>query len=268
MKGNGIFSCGEIVCSYFSNSASSEFIEGDRCNDKYEIIYILSASGNCNVEGVDYSLKSGSLLLINPFSYNRFVLQGESYEIYSLQFQKSSIPEEARTIFEKIVDDGEDNGRFYLEASSKNAIANVFQNFRLGEDFLDASRRVYFEALLTEIIVFLSALDGEKIINTDNTLGARVMRYLNNNIEKNISLDKLARRFFVSKYHLCRAFKEHSGISVHSYINHKRIMYARRLIENGTTASKAAEKVGFGDYSAFYRAYIRIVGKTPTADSK
>ena len=29
------------------------------------------------------------------------------------------------------------------------------------------------------------------------------------------NLDKLAKRFFVSKYHLCRAFKKHNGISVH-----------------------------------------------------
>ena len=88
---------------------------------------------------------------------------------------------------------------------------------------------------------------------------------INNNIEKNISLDRLARRFFVSKYHLCRAFKTYSGISVHAYINRKRIIYAKRLIESGVTASQAAERVGFGDYSAFYRAYIKVVGKSPTA---
>jgi AraC-like DNA-binding protein len=43
-------------------------------------------------------------------------------------------------------------------------------------------------------------------------------------------------------------------------------MYARELIEGGETASGAAEKVGFGDYSAFYRAYVKIVGKSPTAN--
>jgi AraC-like DNA-binding protein len=43
-------------------------------------------------------------------------------------------------------------------------------------------------------------------------------------------------------------------------------MYARQLIESGTTAAGAAEKVGFGDYSAFYRAYVKIVGKSPTAN--
>ena len=36
------------------------------------------------------------------------------------------------------------------------------------------------------------------------------------------------------------------------------------MIEGGESASGAAYKVGFGDYSAFYRAYVKIVGKSPT----
>ena len=85
------------------------------------------------------------------------------------------------------------------------------------------------------------------------------------NLSRDVSLDTLARRFFVSKYYLCRAFKKHNGVSVHGYINHKRVMYAKQLIEQGETASGAAYKVGFGDYSAFYRAYVKIIGKAPTA---
>ena len=103
------------------------------------------------------------------------------------------------------------------------------------------------------------------MINNEGELGARVIRYLNENITRDVSLDSLAKRFFVSKYYLCRAFKKHNGISVHGYINQKRVMYAKQLIESGETASGAAYKVGFGDYSAFYRAYVKLVGKAPTA---
>ena len=31
---------------------------------------------------------------------------------------------------------------------------------------------------------------------------------------------------------------------------------------------KFAKKVGFGDYSAFYRAYVKIVGRSPRAEHK
>ena len=121
------------------------------------------------------------------------------------------------------------------------------------------------QAVLSEIIILLSAAEGERITHLGEELGARVTAYLNDNIDKNISLDRLARRFFVSKYYLCRAFKSYSGISIHAYVNQKRILHAKQLIASGMTASHAAERVGFGDYSAFYRAYTKIVGKSPTA---
>ena len=94
------------------------------------------------------------------------------------------------------------------------------------------------------------------------------IRYLNENMTKDITLDDIATRFFVSKYYLCRAFKKHNGISIHGYINQKRVLYAKQLIESGESASGAAYRVGFGDYSAFYRAYVKIIGRSPTAQSE
>ena len=93
-----------------------------------------------------------------------------------------------------------------------------------------------------------------------------LMLYIEDHLEDDLSLDQLEKAFFVSKYHLCRAFKKHNGISVHGYINKKRVMYAKRLIESGETASGAAYRVGFGDYSSFYRAYVKVLGKAPTSD--
>ena len=142
---------------------------------------------------------------------------------------------------------------------------SIFDRFSVAAGLRD-ERRAYMQALLTEIIILLCASEGQQMSVSDGDLGARVTRYLNANFRKNISLDRLARRFFVSKYYLCRAFKEHSGISVHAYINQKRIIFAKSLIDSGMTAIGAAEKVGYGDYSAFYRAYVKIIGKSPTAD--
>ena len=111
----------------------------------------------------------------------------------------------------------------------------------------------------------MSVATRESIPRDEGELGARVIKYLNEHIDKDVSLDKLAKRFFVSKYYLCRAFKKHNGISIHGYVNHKRVMYAKQLIESGETASAAAYRVGFGDYSAFYRAYIKLIGRSPTS---
>ena len=40
-------------------------------------------------------------------------------------------------------------------------------------------------------------------------------------------------------------------------------MLAKGMIENGETAANAAFRVGFGDYSSFYRAYKKALGHSP-----
>ena len=47
-------------------------------------------------------------------------------------------------------------------------------------------------------------------------------------------------------------------------INGKRVMMARQMIESGEVAADVAERVGFSDYSTFYRAYRKAYGQSPT----
>ena len=147
---------------------------------------------------------------------------------------------------------------------SRQALS-VFDRFESAAGLTEADRGLYMRLLLTELMIFLSVASGQKIIHDEIELGARVIKYINEYIDKKLSLDVLAKKFFVSKYYLCRAFKRYSGVSIHSYINHKRVVFAKQLIDGGETASGAAYKVGFCDYSAFYRAYVKILGVSPTS---
>ena len=70
----------------------------------------------------------------------------------------------------------------------------------------------------------------------------------------------------MSKFYLCRAFKEYAGISLFSYITAKRIVMADQLIERGEPATDVAYKVGFGSYSSFYRAYVKQNGHPPVRE--
>lgn len=266
MKENCVISLGDIIVRYLCSDHPSESMQGDFCHERFEIVFLKSSCGTVVVEGKQYNLEPGSLILINPFAYHRIEQSLESdLEAWSLLFSKSSLSSSVADMLDAIIGETDNSGKYY-SAESISSVGAVFERFQVAQDLPDNKRRAYVEMLVSELIILLSAYEGDSIAHSNDCLGARVVRYLNNRIEKNISLDKLARRFFVSKYHLCRAFKEYCGISVHSYINHKRIMYAKQLIEAGETASGAAEKVGFGDYSAFYRAYVKIVGKSPTAN--
>ncbi len=80
---------------------------------------------------------------------------------------------------------------------------------------------------------------------------------------KKITLDILQQRFYVNKYYLCHIFKMNTGFTVIEYITYKRVVRAMELLMSGVTAIDAAHAVGFGDYSAFYKAFKKITGFSP-----
>ena len=235
------------------------------CHEDYEILYVLDGNGKSIVEGIEYPMRPGTLMIFSPFEYHCLMMEPDMpYERYVLFFNVSDLSPDIREMIENA--DGENGIKscFYSADSISPSLISIFERFENSTILPEKERRTYAKLLVSEIVLLLSVVKKERIPYNEIELGARVIRYLNDHIDKDITLDKLAKKFFVSKYYLCRAFKKHNGISVHGYINQKRVMYAKSLIESGETASGAAYKVGFGDYSAFYRAYVKIVGKAPT----
>ena len=270
MMKNFELSAGDIIISHFTDNMLTDSLDVSHCHDSYEILYIASGEGDFHIEGSSFPFNSGSILVINPLEYHSIELnditEEKSYERYAIQFSDKHLSDEVISLLKSLLRGEGVSGKYYSSVTLSDAVLPVFERFEYASILPEEERKVYFKILISELIVLLSAFAGERMVHEQTELGARVIKYLNENFLRNISLDKLARKFFVSKYYLCRAFKKHNGISVHGYINKKRIMYAKSLIESGESASGAAYKVGFGDYSAFYRAYVKITGKAPTAE--
>ena len=93
-----------------------------------------------------------------------------------------------------------------------------------------------------------------------------VLAYLNRHFNETITLDDLADRFFISKNHLNRSFRKATGTTIRDYLIGKRVSYVQQLLINGIPATQAATLAGFGDYTAFYRAYVKRFGHAPSHD--
>ena len=90
-----------------------------------------------------------------------------------------------------------------------------------------------------------------------------IIHYINENLYSDLSLDSLAKIFYLSKYHLLREFKKHSGYTVHQYIHQKRLIMAKSLLKDGLTVTEVCNRCGFGDYSNFIRAFKKAFGAPP-----
>ena len=90
-----------------------------------------------------------------------------------------------------------------------------------------------------------------------------VTQYIRRNLGEELSIEHLAGKFFLSRYHLMHRFKEIYGCTVQQYIRQKRLQQAAEQIRQGVPVLKAAEDSGFGDYSVFLRAFRAAYGKSP-----
>ena len=235
------------------------------CHDTCELLYVTEGEGRYVIEGAEFPLRPRTLVLIRPFEYHFVQIRAESrYERYVIHFSPEALFSDVGARLSDFLSDSNGSGCFYTPDLVPQSAISVFDRFETAVALPEEDKELYLKLLLSELLLFLSLSSSQRIVHGEEHLGARVLRYLNDYLDTDITLDRLAKRFFVSKYYLCRTFKKYSGTSVHSYINHKRVMYAKQLMESGETASGAAYRVGFGDYSAFYRAFVKVIGTPPT----
>ena len=254
---------------YYSSPNFNDMLSNKHFHDHYEIILVSNGVGRLIVEGDEYPIKPGALVLIPPFKYHHMYIDDTSspYERHIIHFPLEYLAEDGQRILSVMFNNDDTTCRFYHAHTIGSNIISLFDRFEEAAKMPDRQQLSYTALITSELMVLLSLTDSGTMPRSSEELGARVMRFLNENLDKNLSLDSISRHFFVSKYYLCRAFKRHNGISIHGYVNQKRVINAKRLIDSGESASVAAYKVGFGDYSAFFRAYVKIVGTAPTAQT-
>ena len=78
-----------------------------------------------------------------------------------------------------------------------------------------------------------------------------VLNYINDHYHEELSLDMLASRFFVNKYHLSHEFNRLVGTSIYRYVIQKRLVIAKQMLSDGLPPTDVYQHCGFGDYSIF-----------------
>ena len=93
----------------------------------------------------------------------------------------------------------------------------------------------------------------------------RVLQYINDNLETNLSLQRLADVVQMDVYRFIRAFKQLTGSPPHQYVLRQRVERAKSLLKgSGLSVMEIALRSGFADQSHFTTAFRRITSLRPS----
>ncbi len=237
-----------------------------------EIIMPLNNTYQVTCCKVEYKLREGDLLIINPgivHSMNaspgkRLIFQADFTLLHGMKDLENTLSyispallvtaEEAPEAYEKI-------RKLMFEISDEyNAEAPL------------SEACIY--AKLIEIFVLIGRSYTPNTDNLNNNAIKHqeyterfltICNYINEHCSEDLTLDHVANLSGFSKYHFSRLFKQFTNISFYKYLNIKRIETAEKLlIDKKLTITEAALQCGFSSLSAFIRMFKIIKGCTPT----
>lgn len=118
-------------------------------------------------------------------------------------------------------------------------------------------------SLFTELLEL-----GLKNMSSENNKDkiSDIISYISDNALNKITIDDICTRSNLSKYHLCRIFKENIGVTIGEFIKSRRLSAAKQLLANtNMSITSIAYKCCFTDSSFFSKTFSKEFGITPTA---
>lgn len=226
----------------------TETLVSPHFHDSIELVWVTKGNCGIHINGEDFLLKEGEAAFIDRFDIHYYIHYPES-EHYVL------------LISEAYLDNlnGFSDKRLPVFMPLGENFENIRNLLKNGDALFLKSNQTFKKGFVNVILGSLSSLfplsprefrgDVKALVNT--------LIYINENFDKNITLESLSARQGYSKTYFSALFNKFTGMNLKEYINRRRITEYERIKEKDPklTVYAAAELCGFNGLKSFYRAY-------------
>ncbi len=230
-----------------------------------EISVFLKGSGTYTVGEIKYPFKKGDVFLFGSDEVHCITEISEGIELLNIHF-------EPRILWESV--------ELLKLFSSRRVGHNKFENETLCtmliscEDELrekhicyDVGVKCKLLSALLYIIRNCDCVDTKSSVSLEPShivTMKKALDYINNNLDKPITLKSLAEMSYLSQPYFSTLFKKYNGINLSEYVTIKRVERAIEMLKTTSmTKLEIAERCGFNSSSNFYKAFYNVTGKRP-----
>ena len=236
-------------------------------------IYFVHGIGEIKIEGRKYTIEDGDLVLLKPSElYHCIVKDGTYHERLVLYFNSSlmkNFSETGGNLLEPFYKrcDGKGNkipSTIIKEHGIDVEIEKLLQltkNPHEINEILSVCKLIEILGKLRTVILHDLSQGGFEI--RENPLINDIIAYINQNFSRDISLDEISKEFYRDKYYISHLFKEEVGVTLWNYVIFRRLTAFNDLIRTNMPIEEACFRVGFQNYSNFFKLYKKHMQMTP-----
>ena len=264
----------DLDVDYFINRVDLKKPEKEHTHRFIELVYTLSGKGVHKIDGTEYRVKSGDMLIVNyycshsvnpieNFSYVDIMLKPEyvndtlkGTEDVFLLLNLRDFSDFSNSIIK-------DNLLLHFDGEERKKIEFLLDWTREEQSNNAPARNLIMYSSLSMILSLVFRKMTEKQ-SVRVSLNEHLLTYMERNCANRLSINEIAASCGYTTEHFSRIFKEYAGRSPMLYINECRINKAKKML---TETDKPIEAViyecGFSNRTAFFKRFCESVGVTP-----
>lgn len=242
-------------------------------HDFHEIYCLLDGEVDYYVEDRSYHMQPGNIMLIHHHDIHHVLLNNPKarYERVFIYFDHRYLQDlsTARTDLSLCFSSINQRKSHFLP-TTRNDVLPFIQDLQKLKETADYGNDIRFSQRFNDLLLFinqtfLTMQDKSYLLDNmqENQIVYQSIQYIQNHLSETVSVAELATALFISREHLTREFKRHTGFSPHAYIQKRKLIYAKERLLEGVSISKTASDAGFTNYSHFINRFKQEFGLTP-----
>ena len=244
-------------------------VQNTHFHQNLEIVYVLEGSVEVQIEPETYNLKKGDFLLINANKRHSWRATEEKILLASFQINFTMLAEYMGTnqlLFWCNTTADKNESYEQLKRVLDQMLNRFYDKEKEGAIYLNS---IYYEAIYLLVAYFMIKADDVRMkenFTPDNSRIFEIQNYVQANYQKQLSLNDLAQKLYLSNAYLSKYIKKHFGLSFLEYVNNIRLFHAvDELLYSEKKITRIALDNGFPTTAAFNKAFKEIYNMTPSA---
>ena len=256
-----------LYCTEPENAFSPAHI-----HEHVELIYGLTGQYRFTVDGQQYLLNPGDLLIINSWQVHdkqpvadpqgsHILIKLSPDMIYSSYYSLSELRYALPFIFP---------GMIQNHLVQPNEIRYIFDQLTLELQKKQYGYELVIKSAIYQIVLWIIRNVADKrqelSLYTENTLNniSRAFSYISDHYQEHLSVREIADRCYMDYSYFSKIFKEISQKSCTEYINYFRVQKAETLLlSNSMSITEISSQVGFDNVSYFIKQFRKFKGISP-----